>query len=233
MSDYTEQKEKVLQTAQRLSELGYFGTKSGSAGNVSMLIEGTPYAAVTPSGLPYPEMVVENIAIVDMEGNRIEGDLEPSVETGMHLACYKNRKDVNAVIHTHQLYASTFALINHDIPALFDEVVVAIGNKIEIVPYGLSGSDDLLNNVVSKLVNRCHCYILQNHGALAIGKNLDKAFTYIELMEKVCTVYSRALATGLEVTTLDEMLSTALHSITTSSQDMEIARKESLEQAAN
>lgn len=233
MSDYQEQKEKVLQIAQRLSEHGYFGTKSGSAGNVSMLIEGTPYAAVTPSGKPYQDIVADEIAVVDMDGNRIEGDLEPSIETPMHLACYKNRKDVNAVIHTHQIAATVFGIINHNIPALFDEVTVAIGKEIVVVPYGLSGSEDLLNNVVANLDNRCHCYILQNHGALAVGKNLDKAFTYIELMEKVCTVYQRALATGMEVTTLDETLAGALHSIATSSQDMEIARKESLEQAAN
>ena len=149
----------------------------------------------------------------------------------MHIAVYKNRRDVNAVIHTHQPYASVFGVLDEPIPPLFDEVTVAIGNKVEVVPYGLSGSPELLENVVGKLSNRCHCYLLQNHGALCVGSSLEKTISYVEMLEKTAIIYYRALATGKTINVLPEPLPTALHGIVTGAQDMEIARKEKLQQS--
>jgi len=226
MDAYDRYKREVLEISQMLCERGYFGTRSGTGGNVSALIEGEQALAITPSGVRYSDMTVDDICIVDFDLIRIDANREPSVETPMHIAVYKNRKDVNAVIHTHQPYASVFAVLNEPIPPLFDEVTVAVGNSIDVVPYGLSGSPDLLNNVVSKLSNRCHCYLLQNHGALCVGASLEKTVGYVEMLEKVATIYYRALATGKTVTTLPDPLPAALHGIVTGAQDTEIARKE-------
>lgn len=233
MSKYTPYKEQVLEICQDLMEGGYFGSKHGSAGNVSVLVDGEDLAVVTPSGINYRKLTVDDICVVNLEGGRIEGPHEPSIETPMHLSCYKNRPDVSAVIHTHQPYASLFSLINHPIPALFDEVAVAIGHVVDIVPYGLSGSSDLMTGVVDKLSNRCHCYILQNHGALCVGPNLEKTRLFVELLEKTAQVYWMALSTGKEVTQLPEGLPLGLFQLTTMKQDMEIARKESLKATAN
>ncbi len=126
----------------------------------------------------------------------------PSVEAGMHAVIYRYRPDVNAVVHTHQIFASVFALINHPIPALFDEVSFTLGPAVEVVPYGLSGSVDLVNNVASKLSNNANAYIIQNHGIIALGKTLDKAMLAAELLEKVAHIYSLSLATGKPVTEL-------------------------------
>lgn len=231
MGKYDDYKQQVLNVSKRLCEDGYFGAKSGSGGNVSMLVEGEDAVVVTPSSLKYSDMTLDDICAVGLDRKRIEGSRDPSVETPMHIAVYKNRRDVNAVIHSHPPFASVFAVLNEPIPPLFDEVVVSIGNAIEVVPYGLSGTQDLLNNVAAKLPNRCHCYILQNHGALCIGKNLDKALLYLELLEKVAGIYYRALSTGKPVVELPEMFSTALFSFTTSAQDMEIARKDALKKS--
>lgn len=228
MSKYDAYKEQVLHTSQALSEQGYFGAKTGSGGNVSMLVEGEDAVVVTPSSTKYGDMTLDDIAVVTFDLARIEGNKEPSVETPMHIAVYKNRADVNAVIHTHQPFASIFAVLNEPIPALFDEVSLSIGNAIEVVPYALSGSSELLDNVVAKLANRCHCYLMQNHGALSIAKNMDKAFQFAELLEKTASIYYRALATGRPVTPLPDMMANALFEITKASQDMEIMRKESM-----
>jgi len=229
MGAYDRYKREVLEVSQMLSEQGYFGTRHGTGGNVSVLVEGEEAVAVTPSGMRYNDMTVDDICIVDFDVIRIDAEREASVETPMHIAVYKNRKDVNAVIHTHQPYASVFAALNEPIPPLFDEVTVAIGESIDVVPYGLSGSPDLLNNVVGKLSNRCHCYLLQNHGALCVGVSLEKTVGYVEMLEKVATIYYRALATGKTVTVLPDPLPTALHGIVTGAQDVEIARKEKRE----
>jgi len=232
MSKYDPYKEQVLAVCLSLMEDGYFGTRHGSAGNVSVQVDGEETIVITPSGKKYSDLSPADLCVVNFKGGKIEGPHEPSIETPMHLACYQNRKDVSAVIHTHQPHASAFGLINHPIPALFDEVAVAIGHTVDIVPYGLSGSPDLLENVVSKLSNRCHCYILQNHGALCVGPNLEKTRLFTELLEKTAMVYQMALATGKEITTLPEGLPLGLFQLTTMKQDMEIARKESLTPAA-
>jgi len=231
MGVYDDCKREVLEVSKRLAEQGYFGTRYGTGGNVSALIEGEKAVAVTPSGVRYSDMTVDDICVVDFDVVRIDAKREASVETPMHIAVYKNRKDVNAVIHTHQPYASVFAVLNEPIPPLFDEVTVAVGNSVDVVPYGLSGSPDLLNNVVSKLNNRCHCYLLQNHGALCVGVSLEKTVSYVEMLEKVATTYYRALATGKTVTTLPDPLAAALQGIVTGAQDTEIARKEKREHA--
>ncbi|MCP4640386.1 MAG: class II aldolase/adducin family protein [bacterium] len=226
MSKYASYKEQVFETARTLWEGGFFGTKSGSGGNVSCLIEGEEAVAVTPSSRPYKDMTVDDICVVDFELDAVDGDeLPPSIETPMHIAVYKNRQDANAVVHTHQPCASIFGLLNEPIPALFDEAIVSIGNVVEVVPYALSGSSELLENVASKLVNRCNCYILQNHGALSIGKNLDKACHHAELLEKIARIYHGALATGRPVSLLPEEMSGVLFEFMKGSQDMEIARK--------
>jgi L-fuculose-phosphate aldolase len=231
MGKYDEYRREVLEVSQRLSEHGYFGTRSGSAGNVSVLIEGEEVVAVTPHGLPYAEMTTDDICIVDLDLAPVDGTRDPSVEAPLHVAVYKNRRDVNAVIHSHQIYASIFSILNEPIPPLFDEVTAAIGSMVEVVPYGVSGSPQLLENVVSKLDNRCHCYLLQNHGALCVGRNLQKTVNYVELLEKTASIYYRALATGRPVSTLPDPLPKVLHEFVKKAQDAEIARKDDSQQS--
>src|ERR1700723_2174410 len=98
MGRYDDYKQHVLSISQRLSADGYFGSKSGSAGNVSILVEGEDAVVVTPTRLQYDVMTVEDICVVDFDLARIEGDRKPSIETPMHIAAYKVRADVSAVI---------------------------------------------------------------------------------------------------------------------------------------
>ena len=226
MGRYDDYKRHVLRISQRLSADGYFGSRSGSAGNVSMLVEGEDAVVVTPTRLQYDVMTADDICVVDFDLARIEGERRPSIETPMHVATYKARADVSAVIHTHQTFASALSILNEPIPPLFDEVTLAIGNTIDVVPYALSGTRELHDNVARKLANRCHCYILQNHGTLCIGTDLDKTFTFVELLEKSAHIYMDALSTGRPITILPEKTVAQLHAAVIARQDREIARKE-------
>ena len=114
----------------------------------------------------------------------------------------KTRPDVNAVVHTHQPFASTLAIINKPIPALFDEITVEIGHEVDIIPYAFSGSPDLVANVISKLGNACHCYLIQNHGALCLGADMQRAMRNSELLENVAQIYYHALSTGAAINQL-------------------------------
>ncbi|MBN1498139.1 MAG: class II aldolase/adducin family protein [Spirochaetes bacterium] len=226
MGKYDDYKKQVLDCTMDLVRDGYI---RGLGGNVSMLVEGEEVVVVTPSQREYNTLAVDDICVVDLDLKPVDDNgLKPSVETGMHVAVYKNRRDVSAVVHTHQVYASVFAIINTPIPALFDEVASTIGPLVEVVPYGLSGSPQLLENVVSKLGSRGNCYILQNHGILALGADLPKAKRAAELLEKCAMVYYRALATGKEVTLLPENMRELMEKIVVSKQDAEIKRKEEM-----
>lgn len=204
---------QICECAKWLSNNGFLGTKRGTGGNISIRIPMTEIIAVTPSNRSYETMSPVDICIVDFELNKIYGQYAPSVETAMHVAVYKNRPDVGSVVHTHQFYASILSIMNRNIPALFDEVAVNIGHIVELIPYSLSGSQNLMANVVSKLGNSCCCYIMQNHGALCLGENLMTAWTNVELLEKVCKCYYHALAAGGEVTTLPEDITDLMRKI--------------------
>ncbi|WP_319409182.1 class II aldolase/adducin family protein [uncultured Desulfosarcina sp.] len=204
MDPYLQPRKDVIDCCQWLCRHGYFGSLLSAGGNVSVRIPDQPVLVITPSGKPYMELVPEEICVVDFDLNPIAGDLAPSIETGMHVGIYQSRGDVGAVVHTHQAYASIFALINQAIPALFDEVALSIGETVDVVPYALSGTPELVENVKRTVVNRCNCFIMQNHGALNLGKNLEKAWKHAELLEKTAQAYYHALTTGKPVTTLPE-----------------------------
>lgn len=207
MNGYQDYKKDVLEATQWLFKQGYFGSQRGSGGNVSMRV-GDNVMAITPSSVRYPEMMLDDICIVDFDLSVIEENhtLKPSVESAMHSIIYRNRPDVQAIVHTHQPYGSVFSLINTSIPALFDEVAFSLGQSIDVVPYALSGSPELVHHVAGKLSNNANAYILQNHGILALGKDLDKAILHAELLEKVAHIYCLALSTGKPVTTLPDSI---------------------------
>lgn len=193
-------KSRVLDTARWLSDNGYFGGRLNTGGNVSSRTLDPGVIAITPSSFPYHQMTPGDICLVDMDMGQVEGGRTPSMEIAMHLAVYQHRPDISAVIHTHQMYASIFSVINAPIPALFDETCMALGHITEMIPYALSGTPDLARNVAAKLGNGCMSYLLQNHGALVLGVDLDTALVNVELLEKTAGTYYRALATGRSVT---------------------------------
>lgn len=202
MDPYLQTRKEVIACCQWLCQHGYFGSLLSAGGNVSVRIPGEPVLVITPSGKPYMELVPQDICVVDFDLTRIDGDLAPSIETSMHAGVYRDRADVGAVVHTHQAYASIFALINQPIPALFDEVALSIGETVDVVPYALSGTPELVDNVRRTVANGCNCFAMQNHGALNLGKTLEKAWKNAELLEKTAKAYYHALATGKPVTTL-------------------------------
>ena len=225
MSIYRRCQEEVLAVSQKLSANGYFGPATGTGGNVSVRVEGEEVIAVTPSGKAYAGLSPADICVVKFDGSVAEGAFSPSVETRMHLAVYRNRPDVNAVVHTHQPYASILALINEPIPPLFDEVVVKIGPSVEVIPYAVSGSSELEENVAASLGNGCNCYIIQNHGALSLGISLEAAYHNAGLLEKTAQAYYRALSTGRAVTILPDPVVYLMSQILKSEQQNEIDRK--------
>jgi ribulose-5-phosphate 4-epimerase/fuculose-1-phosphate aldolase len=197
MSQYQPYKQQVVDTCHTLLERGYL---KATEGNISARISGQNAFAITPSNYDYATMQAGDICILDFDIQRLEGEMKPSIESGMHAGVYQTRPDVHCIIHTHQPYASALALINAPIPALFDEQVMRLGRSVEIIPYAPSGTGFLKNAVKSKVKNGNNAYIMQNHGVLIFGGNMEQAIHNMALLEKCALTYLLALVTEKKVT---------------------------------
>lgn len=189
-------KKEVVETAQKLTEKGYL---MATGGNLSVRIPGRNAMAVTPSNYDYMKMVPDDVCVLDLDLNVLEGDRQPSVESALHAGIYKTRRDVNAVVHTHQVYASALAVLGAPIPALFDEQARFLGRSVEIIPYAPSGTSFLTKRVVKAVKSNNNAYIMKNHGVLCLGHYLERAAHNVEIVEKCSHAYLLALCTGRKV----------------------------------
>jgi L-fuculose-phosphate aldolase len=195
MSKWNSEKKAVLEAAQWMSEKGFV---VGTAGNISIRIKepgGRELMAITPTSRYYDTIGVDDIAVVDFDGQRVEGEFSPSVETMLHIGVYKVRKRVNAVIHSHPTLSSAFAVAGMEIPPIVDDQISYLGGGIKVAEYALSGSEDLVKNVLAALGPR-NAVLLANHGAVCVGKDLREAFTNCEMLEKTAKIYICVLSIG-------------------------------------
>jgi len=196
MGQYDSAKILIVETAQQLTKKGYL---MATGGNLSVRIPGQAALAITPSNYDYMKMLPEDICVLDFDLNMLEGTLKPSVESAMHDAIYQVRGDVNAIVHTHQVYASTLALINAPIPTLFDEQARFLGRSVEVIPYAPSGTGMLANTIAKHVRDHNNAYIMQNHGALVFGHDMERAVHNVEILEKCSLAYLLALCTERKV----------------------------------
>jgi L-fuculose-phosphate aldolase len=195
MAIWNAEKKAVLEAAQRMSEKGFV---VGTAGNISMRLGksgGKELMAITPTSRYYDTIGVDDIAVVDFEGQRVEGEFSPSVEMKLHIGVYKARKKVNAVIHSHPVLSSAFAVAGMEIPPIIEDQVTYLGGGIKVADYAISGSEDLVKNALAALGPR-NAVILANHGAVCVGKDMREAFTNLEMLEKTAKIYLWVLSIG-------------------------------------
>jgi len=198
MSTWNSEKKTVLEAAQRMAQEGYV---VGTAGNVSMRLDepgGRGLVAITPNDRYYDNLTVDDIVVVDFDGQQVEGELKTSVETMLHIGIYKARKKVNAVMHVHPVYASIVAVTGLGIPPILEDQVTYLGGEIKIAQYALSGTDELAKNVISAL-GANNAVLLANHGALSVGRNMKEAYTNCAMLEKTAKIYVYARNSGTEI----------------------------------
>ncbi len=193
MQQYEAEKQQIVETAQMLVHKGYL---MATGGNISVRIAGQHAFAITPSNLDYLQMKPADVCVLGLDLVVLHGERKPSVESGMHAAIYGVRPDVNAIIHTHQVYASALTLIKAPIPALFDEQVRFLGRSVEIIPYAPSGTGMLKNTIAKHVRNHNNAYMMQNHGALVFGHDMQRAVHNVEILEKCALAHLLALCAG-------------------------------------
>ncbi|MGD0751349.1 MAG: class II aldolase/adducin family protein [Anaerolineales bacterium] len=196
MGQFDSAKNLIVETARQLTGKGYL---MATGGNLSVRIAGQSALAITPSNYDYMKMLPEDICVLDFELKVLEGSLKPSVESGMHAAIYRVRPDVNAVVHTHQVYASALTLIQAPIPSLFDEQARFLGRSVNIISYAPSGTGLLAGIIARSVRDHNNAYMLQNHGALVFGSDMERAVHNVEILEKCSLAYLLALCTDRKV----------------------------------
>jgi L-fuculose-phosphate aldolase len=179
---------------------------TGSGGNLSIYNRTENLVAIKPSGIEYFDMKVEDIVIMTIDGVIVEGTKKPSSEVNFHLGLLKNRPDINAVIHTHSVYATTIACLNWELPAVH-YLVGFSGNKVPLAPYATFGTRELADNIIHS-IGRYNACLMANHGIVCVGNNIATAFAVAEELELVARIYYQSKCIGNPVILSDTEMAT-------------------------
>jgi L-ribulose-5-phosphate 4-epimerase len=164
-----------------------------SGGNVSQRIGG--HILVTPSGMSYETLVPQDVVVMDPKGKVIEGERRPSVDTVALLHIYNNMPEVNAVIHTHQPYATAIGLVMDELPAFCTTLVNATLGAVTVAPYSSAASLDMGVRTVEYIGDK-RAVILRNHGVVTVGPTVKDALYAAVYLEDACRSYCAARAMG-------------------------------------
>lgn len=139
----------------------------------------------------------EHICVCDIDGNLVEDNgFLPTVELPMHLAIYRARPEINAIVHSHPLYSSAFAVTGEDIPFLLAESGIFLGGSVPCAEYGLIGSEQLGENIAAALGTEKRAALLRSHGAVVLGRDLEEAFILSDFVEHAAYVAYMAKVVG-------------------------------------
>jgi L-fuculose-phosphate aldolase len=184
-------KREVLETSIKMFKMGLV---AGTWGNISARVD-KHYMIITPSGMSYNVLKPEDMVLANIDDLSYVGKLKPSIEFPLHAEIYKARPEINAVMHTHSINASSVAAARKDIPPILDDMVQIVGGSIRITEYALPGSEQMVKNAIKKLENR-NAIILANHGPVCLGRNLNEALITAQIVEKASKVFIDTQAFG-------------------------------------
>ena len=178
---------------------------AGTSGNLSVYDRERDLMVITPTSVPYEGITPEDMVVLRLDGEVLEGKYLPSSEWRMHAAVYGDKPEVSAIIHTHSPYATAFAVNNRSIPVILIEMVVFLGGDVPLAGYATPGTKGVGDEAVKVLGDRGGC-LLANHGVLAVGSSLEQAHLRAVYIEDAAKIYSIALSNGPVVTMTEEQI---------------------------
>jgi L-fuculose-phosphate aldolase len=185
--EYLNEREQLVKAGLRLL---HEGLVSRTWGNISIKVNDSEML-VTPSGKFYEEVTPNDMVLVNFKTNEYKSEIKPSSEYKMHSGIYNDRKDVNAIIHTHQMNASTCAAARREVPAVLDDLAQIVGPSVRVAEYALPSTNKIVKETVKALKGR-NAALMANHGAVCVGRDLDEAFVVCQVLEKGCKAFIEA-----------------------------------------
>ncbi len=203
---YLEEKKELVEYGKKMSAEGL---SSGTSGNLSIYLKEEGVVLITPSGIGYFDTTPEDIVVMDLEGNIIEGTRKPSSEWHLHTLFYKNKPEARAVVHTHSKFCTTLATLRMPIKAVHYVIADAGTNEVPCAPYRRYGTEELAKVAVES-AKESNAVLLANHGIVVCGKNLKSAYGLAKGMEYVAEIQVTAMSVGepvvLSKEEMDEVL---------------------------
>ncbi len=166
-----------------------------TSGNVSARDPETGYVVIKPSGVRYKDLLPEHMVIVDVDGQRIEGDFKPSSDTASHLYIYRHRPDIGGVVHTHSRFATAFAALGRSIPVYLTAMADEFGGPIPCGGFALIGGEQI-GQVVVESIGASPAVLLKNHGVFTIGATAEAAVKAAVMVEDAAHTVWIALQIG-------------------------------------
>jgi L-ribulose-5-phosphate 4-epimerase len=186
-----ELKQRVWQVAQDTMTTGLVQERGG---NFSIYDHDSGYVLITPGGIYRAVLQPEDIAVVTLDGEMVEGDKKPSSETPMHTGIYRGKPELGGIVHTHSSYGCTFAALNREIPAILPSVLV-FGRTIPVAPFAMPGTLEMAEVILPFLEDHAGV-LLQNHGVVTVADTIEEALLKAIYLEEVAKVYHQALLLG-------------------------------------
>ncbi len=192
MDSLKEIKSQIIHVCRRIYQREMVASNDG---NVTVRA-GEDRVVATPSGMSKGFLREEDLVLTDMDGNIIEGkDRSVTSEIKIYCNIYRNRPDVKAAVHAHPLHATAYAAAGKTVDSkVLPESVLSLG-EVPLVPYGTPGTDELAGQV-EKYLDRHEVFLLANHGALALGRNVIEAYHRMECLEHTARIVFLAETLG-------------------------------------
>ena len=191
-------KSEVIKYSKKLNITNLSTLRSG---NISVRVKekGINGFYITPSGMKYSSLKIKDIVFVSLKGIFDKKKGKPSSEWRFHQDIYVNKKNAKAIVHAHSTCATAVSSHQKNIPAFHYMVAVAGGEDLKCTKYATFGTKQLSKNIIKALKNRSAC-LIANHGQVAFGENLEKAFELAQEIENICHQYINALRIGIPKT---------------------------------
>ncbi len=171
------------------------GLTTGTWGNASIYSRPHREVIITPSGMEYDCLTPDDLVVLDLAGRVMEGGRRPSLETPLHLAIYRQRKDVRAILHTHSVYATAAAVARTPLPAIVEELAQLTGGEVAVAAYAPAGSRELADQAVAGLGDK-NAVLLANHGVVGVGPTIAQALQVCQVVERAACIFAYARLFG-------------------------------------
>ena len=176
-----------------------------TGGNVSGINRETGHVVIKPSGVLFADLTPESMVVIDLQGNIVEGDYRPSVDSSIHNYLYEKRTDINGICHTHSPYATSFALLGESIPAALTPLSHMTGGEIPCTRYAQAGYVDT-GEAILEVDKTGHGVLVKRHGVFTYGKNAETALKYAAYIEEAARTVHYAMQRGRVTALPDEEL---------------------------